>query len=349
MKNKSKLLLLPASLMLLTGCGASANTSIPRGYTPIDKTDAAARQAFFNKVGEDIALTYAKGVEGFLAEGSFSFKELSFTQTKTDKTVNSIKIADFKADYSFGLVGLDKGTSKAKAMIKIENLGFKLECKYKGKEYTLNASDIDAAAYFVDNTVYYDASDKDVKKFANDAVDFAASLMETKDAKDIADAKKDVEKYLGKYYIKDNDDVEDIADSIPSSLTTSEKTKIKTVVGSVLEAILGDKETKDILTLAEDKNSNGAAISLALSSDPVEVEETAVTGDMKATLVFDKEGLFSRFGFQGNADVVTELDNPKDSVGKLTKLDFGANFKYGANVVKMPSFTDYAELPAELL
>ena len=346
MKNKSKLLLLPASFLLLTGCGASANTSIPRGYTQIDKADPAARQAFFDKVGDDIALTYAKGVEGFLAEGSFKFNELSLTQTMSDNKVNYVKITNFKADYSFGLVGLNEGSKKAKAMVKIENAGFKLETKANDKEYTLSASDLDAAAYYVDNTLYFDLSDKDVKTFENDVVDFAYAVEDKSDRKgDIADSKKLGEKYLGKYYIKDNDEVEDVADSIPSALTSSQKASINSLVKSVFEGLLSEDKVKNLLILSEDKNSKGAAIGVALTSDPVEVEDGKVSGDLKASLVFDKEGIFSRFGFEGNANVVFKIDNPNDTTVKLSKLDFGANFKYGANVVKMPNFKDYAEFP----
>lgn len=346
MKCKSKLLLLPASILLLTGCGASANTSIPRGYTPIDKADPAARQAFFDKVGDDIALTYAKGVQGFLAEGSFNLKEFSLTQTRADNKVNSIKLANLKADYSFGLVGLNEGASKAKAMIKVENLGFKLNYVVQGKEYALNASDLDAAAYFVDNTLYYDLSDKDVKNFVNDAIDFSYAINEKSDKTErIAEDKKEAEKYLGKYFLKDNDEVEDVADSIPSALTSSEIVTIKSAVKSAFEAVLAEDKVKDLLTLSEDKNSKGAAIALALTSEPVEVDSGKVSGDLKASLVFDKEGLFSRFGFEGNADVSVKYDNPEKIVCKINKLDFGANFKYGSNVVKMPSFKDYVAFP----
>jgi len=340
MKSKSKLLLLPASFLLLTGCGTSANTSIPRGYTQIDKADPAARQAFFDKVGDDIALTYAKGVEGFLGEGSFSFKELSYSEVMSSGKTNYFKVTDFDCDYSVGLVGLNEGVSKAKAMIKLENVGFKFELRMDDKTYNLKASDLDAAAYYVDNTVYYDLSDKDVKTFVNDVIDFTYAVNDRSSKTDrIAEDKAEAAKYLGKYYIKGRE-VEDIAEDIPTALSSSDIKSLKKLVSSGFEAILAEDKVKDLLILSEDKNSKGAAIGLALTSDPVEVEGASVSGDLAASLVFDKEGLFTRYGFAGNVNV------SKSKISfKLSKLDLGAEFKYGTNSVKLPSFKDYSAFP----
>ena len=344
MKNKSRLLLLPASLLLLTGCGSSASTSIPRTYAPVDKTDATARNAFFEKVAKDIATTYEKGVEGFTAEGSFSLKEFSLTQIK-DKGTDSVKITNLKADYKFGLVGLNEGSSKAKAMFKLENAGFKLDVQEDGKQYTLSANDIDVAAYFVENTLYFDLSDKDVKTFVNDAIDYDYNIDGHANQKEeIAKEKEEIGKYLGKYFVKDNEKVEEVASDIPKALTSTEIAKIKTIIAGAIEMVLADEKAKDLLTLAEDKNSQGAAIGIALTSEPVTVEDTTVSGDMAASLVFNKEGLFARFGFAGNVDIVTAFDNPKDATIKLSNLDFGASFKYGANSVKLPNFSDYKQL-----
>lgn len=339
MKNKSKLLLLPASFLLLTGCGSSANVSIPKNYAAIDKADPTAREAFFNKVGEDVALTYEKAVQGFMAEGSFSFKELSYEEVRSSGKTNYIKIADFEADYSFGLVGLNEGAAKAKAVLKIEDAGFKLEYKKSDKVYSLSASDLDAAAYYVDNTLYYDLTDKNVKTFVNDAIDFSYNINDRADRTDEIKKDKDfMAKYLGKYYVKD-DEVEEVANDIPTSLTQKDVSNIQKLLGSAFDEILKEEKAKDLLTLAEDKNSKGAAISFALTSEPVEVEDAQVSGDLAASLVFDKEGIFSRFGFKGNLKVAGD-----DFKFALDKLDFGANFKYGANSVKLPSFKDYKEI-----
>lgn len=352
MKNKSKLLLLPASLLLLSGCGASANTSIPRGYTDVDKANPEARDAFFAKVAEDISLTYSKGVEGFLAEGSFSIKELSYSMTGSQsKKDESYMITNVKADYTIGLVGLNEGTSKAKAVVKVENAGFNLVLNTDNKEYTLVAKDLDVAAYFVENTVYFDLSDKDVKNFANSVIDFNyATEGESDKVDEIAKKKENVEKYLGKYFVKDNNDVGDIANNIPKALTSEEIGKIKSTMAEVIEEILANDKAKDLLILSEDKNSKGAAIGVAMTSEPVEVDGVKASGDLTASLVFDKEGIFSRFGFAGNLDVESKSSTgTKKETFKLNKLDFGASFKYGTNSVKLPNFSDYAELPAELL
>ena len=337
MKNKSKLLLLPASLLLLTGCGASANTSIPRGYTNVDKADPAARQAFFNKVGEDIALTYAKAAEGFSMEGSFEIKEFYFKPNANDY----YKLTDVKADYSFALVGLNENTKNAKAMLKVENVGFKLNFADNGKEYSLKASDLDIAAYYTDSTLYYDLSDKDVKTFVNDAIDLDYAMNGGNRSRTATEDKEKAAKYLGKYYIKD-DDVEDVADAIPSALDAKTKAEIKETVSSVFEGLLSEEKVNNLLTLAEDKNSQGAAIALALTSEPVKVDSVSINGDLAASIVFNKEGLFTRFGFAGNVDVKsTDSSNPAQI--KLSKLDLGASFKYGTNSVKLPSFGDYKE------
>ena len=337
MKNKSKLLLLPASLLLITGCGASANTSIPRGYTSVDKADPAARQAFFNKVSDDIALTYAKAAEGFSLEGSFGIKEFYYKANAND----FYKLTDVKANYSFGLVGLNEGSKKAKAMLKVENVGFKLNFTDDGKEYSLKASDLDVAAYYTDSTLYYDLSDKDVKTFVDDVIDLDYAMSSGSRSRTAAEDKEKAAKYLGKYYVKD-DDVEDVADAIPSALDAETKAEIKATVSSLFEGLLAQDKVKDLLNLAEDKNSQGAAISLALTSEPVKVDDVNISGDLAASVVFDKEGLFSRFGFAGNVDVKSANSSSPAQI-KVSKLDLGANVKYGANSVKLPSFGDYKE------
>lgn len=339
MKNKSKLLLLPVSLFLVTGC-ATANTSIPRGYTDVDKSDVAAREAFFNKVSDDIALTYAKAAEGFSMEGSFGIKELYYKKGAN----NSFRLSNFEADYSFGLVGLNEGTNKAKAMLKVENLGFKLNIVDDGKEYSIKASDLDAAAYYTDSSLYYDLSDKDIKNFVNDAIKLDYEMDGKADKKDeIAAEQEKAAKYLGKYYIKGSSSVENVVDDIPTGLDAETKAEIKETISEVFEGLLAQDKVKDLLTLAEDKNSKGAAVAFALSSEPVEVEGMKVSGDLAASVVFDKEGLFSRFGFAGSVEASDAKDANDGAQIKLSKLDLGANFKYGANSVKLPNFSDYQQ------
>ena len=339
MKNKSKLLLIPTSFLLLTGCGTSADTSIPRGYAAIDKANPEARQAFFDKVGDNIASTYTKAVEGFMAEGSFSFKELSYQQKMSNGKTNVLKITDFEADYSFGLVGLNEGASKMRAVLKLEDVGFKVEVKTDKGTFKLNASDLDAAAYYTNSTLYYDLSDKNVRTFVNDAIDFSYAVEGRSDRTDkISRDKESAAKYLGKYYVKD-DDVEDVTNMLPSSLSDKEVKDLKEIVGEAFETVLADDDVNNLLTLAEDKNSKGAAISLALSSDPVIAGGYTVSGDLAASLVFDKQGIFSRYGFAGNVSITGS-----NYSFKLSKLDLGAEFKYGSNSVKLPNFKDFKEL-----
>ena len=347
MKNKSKFLLLPASLLLLTACGTSANTSIPRGYTKVDKADATARQAFFGKVAEDIGITYAKASEGFLAEGSLSLKELSYSQQKYDGTLQYIKVTDFKADYSFGLVGYNGGLASTKAAFKLENAKFNVDVSIDGKQYPLKASDLDAAVYFDGGNLYMDFSDKDIKTFMNKAVEWWYNTNERGDKTDqIASDKEYINKYLDKYYVNGVLDADDINDVAPANGLTAKDIKfISDILNEGFNEVLANDKAKDLLTLAEDKNSKGAAISLALTSEPVEVEGAKVSGDLAASIVFDKDGVFSRFGFAGNANVEIQNSNSnyKNGIVKLNKLDFGADFKYGANVVKLPNFSDYKD------
>ena len=336
MKNKSKLLLLPASFLLLTACGSSADTSIPKGYNAIDKANPEARQAFFDKVGDDIALTYAKAVEGFMAEGSFSFKELSYQEKMSSGRTNSLKITDFEADYSFGLVGLNEGANKTKAVLKLEDVGFKVEVKTENGTFKLNASDLDAVAYYTNSTLYFDLSDRNIKAFVNDAIDFSYAVEGRSNRADsIAEDKQIAAKYLGKYYIK-NGNVEDVASMLPSSLSDKEVRDLKEILGEAFESVLAQDDVSNLLTLAEDKNSQGAAISLGLSSNPIIANGYTVSGDLAASLVFNKQGIFSRYGFAGNANVTGS-----NFSFKLSKLDLGAEFKYGSNCVKLPNFKDF--------
>lgn len=363
MKNKAKLLLLPASFLMLTACGTSANTSIPRGYTEVDVTDAAAREAFFNKVAEDVGLTYDKAMEGFKAKGSVSLKEFSYSKSRSyvypqspennQSMSNSFKISDAKAEYTVGLIGLKDGIKNAKAMVEISNLGFKYEMTENGKTHTLKASDVDATVYYSDGNVYMDFSDKDLKNFVYDVIDFSY-IDSNASSSQIQRDKDQAAKYFGKFVQKNVVDDVDISRYLPASLNSETLRSVASVLNEGFQEVLKNDKVKNLLKLYEDKNSKGVAIGLGLTSDPVEVDGAMVSGDLAASIAFDKQGIFKSFGFAGNANV-TMVDNYSDSTyqyskneqAKLSKLDFGAEFEYGPKVIKLPSFSGYKDLPKD--
>ena len=370
MKNKTKLLLLPATFMMLTACGPAANTKIPRGYSEVDVNDNAAREAFYGKAAENVMATYEKALTGFKVKGSFGVKELSFKNEEKYKNVPEIykddykdevelfKITDANMDYSMGLVGLDKGINSTKAYAEIKNLGFKLEYTEDGKTKNIKASDIDVAVYFTDGNVYFDLSDKDLKNFVNAAIDVSYSDYEGENkSQKIADAKEEAAKYLDKLVLKDVVENVDEVNKVLAALPKGEVIKgyiptIKSTLSEAFEGILKDEKTKNLIKLYNDKESKGVAIGIALTSEAVDVGEAKVSGDLVASISCDKEGLFNSWGYAGNVNIseysikTSSYYTREETTDILiSKLDFGTTMEYGENLVKLPSLDGYKDFP----
>ena len=348
MKSK-KIFLLPASMLLMTACSGSANTSIPKEYKPVDVTNTVQRESFFAKVADNIGTTYEKAAEGFNISGAFSFREISFTNKNKDGSkINSyFKVTDFSFDYSIALVGLSEGSDKAKAAITIDNLGFKFEAKDDEKEkvYSLKASDLDVALYIEEGNAYLDSSDKDIKTFVYAAIDLEAEMDGEVKADEVKTTKEKAGKYLGKY--KFTGEVKKDAEDVPTKLTSAEVLKIQSVISGAFGTVTTNEKTRDMITLANDENSKGCAVGFGLTSegasDLLEKKDSLV-GDLAASLVFDKEGLFTRFGFAGNANYKSVDEDDDENIEiNISKLNFSGSMKYGAKSVKLPSFSDYVE------
>jgi hypothetical protein len=342
MKNR-KIFLLPASLLLLTAC-SGVNTSIPKEYTPVDVTNTQERDNFFAKVADNIGSTYAKATEGFTVSGSVSFKEISYSEGTVEKgNYQYVKINDFGFSYSVSLIGLNEGAAKAKAAVKVDNFGFKLDAKIKDKNYSLKASDVDAACYVDEGNFYYDLSDKDIKTFAYDAIEFAAAMDKDTTVDEVAKSKEEVNKYCGKYVVKG---VASAADAVVSpKLEDAQLLQIQKSLKSIFTEILSNEKSKDMITLANDPNTKGCAIGLGLTSEGttgLDKQTDTLTGDLAASLVFDKEGYFSRFGFAGNA--LYKSNDDENAILNISKVSISASVKYGNKSVKLPSFSDYKEL-----
>ena len=335
MKNKTKLVLLPATFMMLTACGPAANTKIPRGYSEVDVNDNATREAFYGKAAENVMATYEKALTGFKVKGSFGVKELSFKNEEKYKGINSTK-----------------------AYAEIKNLGFKLEYTEDGKTKNIKASDIDVAVYFTDGNVYFDLSDKDLKNFVNAAIDVTYSDYEGENkSQKIADAKEEVAKYLDKLVLKDVVENVDEVNKVLAALPKGEVIKgyiptIKSTLSEAFEGILKDEKTKNLIKLYNDKESKGVAIGIALTSEAVVVGEDKVSGDLVASISCDKEGLFNSWGYAGNVNISEysiktssyyTREETTDIV--ISKLDFGTTMEYGENLVKLPSLDGYKDFP----
>lgn len=375
MKNKKLLVLVPASLMLLNACG-NADVSIPKDYAPIDMNDAAARKNYAEKFVDDYEITAQKAAnDGYKVKGSFSIDELSINYSKKyDKSYASfysdegfeIKLTDLSFDFLIEEAKNDKGTRSA---MKIEDFGFKLSATYGGKNYNLRAKDIDVACYIDSNNFYIDLSDRDLKTFLKDTVNV---LYADADEKTKSDLIATYEIFLDKFYIKNfSSSILDVAeDLVPTTISagTSTTTKMsdsarKELISFVESAIEKVNETnaKDYVTFSEQKNGKGIAVGFAVANEEGVYltgkkdsdEYASLKGNLGAALVFDKNGVFERFGVNGNGTLVSH-DYEKDyrTVNvqiKLDDLDFGFEYSAGNRKVSIPKLDDFKELPSNAL
>ena len=340
MKNKGKFLLIPAAILLLGGCSPTAKTNIPRGYSIVDPTDANARNAFFAKVSNDIAITYEKGSDGFKVKGAFGFDEVSYTDGQ-----DYVKIMDAEMDFVIAVDGFAQGAKSAEAMVEISDLGFKFEAfnSSKNKKQTLKVSGVDATAYYTDNKIYLDLSDKDLKNATYGIIDLALDGNVNAEA-NVRNAKEQADRFLTKILIEDNYVVDDVEDVFPSSnykISSKDIADLTKVMSGAFEEILKNDSLKNLVTLSEDKDSNGAAIRVALASEPVKIDGANVSGNAAALLSFDKDGVMDNIGLAGNARIA---DAKGKEVIEVKKANLAVSFEYGSNLVKLPSFNGYSPL-----
>ncbi|MCR5308997.1 MAG: hypothetical protein K6E21_02685 [Bacilli bacterium] len=342
MKNKGRFLLIPAAILLLGGCSPTAKTNIPRGHDIVDPADANARNAFFAKVAKDVANTYEASKDGFKIKGTFGFDEVSYTDGR-----NYVKVTDAEMDFTIAVTDFGKGANAAKAMVEISDLGFKFELNSaeKNKKQSLKVSGVDAAAYYSGGNIYLDLSDKDLKDAVHDIIDIG--YEDTTNGQEYASkAKKEADEYLTKLVLPSNSSVKSIEDDIfPSEnfkITDEEIAYAASTLNSAFDRVLKDDTLKNLVTLSHDKNSQSAAIRIALTSAPIAVDSVNISGSLAALLSFDKEGVMDNIGMAGNVRIANKNDS--SNVFELKKANFAVSFEYGKDAVKLPSFSGYKEI-----
>ena len=338
MKNKGKLLLIPAAILLLGGCSPTAKTNIPRGHDIVDPTDANARSAFFAKVSKDIANTYEKANEGFKIEGAFGFDEFSFSDGN-----DYVKVTDAGMDFTIAVANYNKGYNNVQAMAEISDLSFKLEYKMNNKNKTLKVSGVDISAYYSEGNIYLDLSDKDLKNAVYSVIDLA---YEDSSSEYVKKFKAQADKYLTKLVVKNNRTVDEIKEYVlPTEnykISNDDVLELASRLNKAFDYVLKDDSLKNLVTLSEDKNSQSAAIRVALASNPVNIDNMNLSGNMAALLSFDKDGIMDNIGLAGNVRVV---DGRSKEVLEVKKANFAVSFEFGKNSVKLPSFSGYTDFP----
>lgn len=370
---KNKLFLIPASLVLLTGC-SGANTELPSGYKKVDTTNEANTEAFFTKFIKDVMKTSDKEAEGSKITGKFSFDEFSYF----DKVVysplssksggeNSFKIKDFSFEYTCAMNGNEADLQNAEIMYSIENLEFDLEVNSPKINGKMKARDIDIYIYETKGNMYIDLSDSDIKKAVDSGLDMLvkSGLIESANKRTFSDL---INVYLDKLVIKNADGLGEMASSFVSADTSGITKGVKITDKEIKEmaaelSALYDTKVPDFIksgiTLADYEGSDACAIGFSTKElldyykeltagqpkDPDHNEE--VKGDLAAAIVFGEDGIFERFGFGG--DFSMKAYNKLSSYEEQTNiiiddLDFSFKIEYKKQKIKFPNFDDYASI-----